>query len=563
MESPQTAQSTYEIIRVALVSPSDVEKERELANRIVDDINKHLATPFGMFIELRRWEDFYPGFDPSGPQGQIDSQLNLSDCDIVVGIFWKRLGTLTAFGQTGAEHEIQVAYDSWLVRETPQVMLYFNKERFYPSTSEDARQVQMVIEFRDKYRQSGLLDEYEGPYMFSEHFRNHLTRIIADRVTKRGSTITVVPCFASSSPSYVRAEGVAELVAKISLLFATSIGARPITCNVKVFLNTNITNTVENDSLLADVFLSSSAPEPTTRFRGRMIGLNTVLFENVVIDLAGPVDTKEYAISGLRANALNLGITATGDDTYVSAVIQVESSTRHRLVHVVNASVNIGIVKSGPCFGVLPRPVLTVSRAVGVNAAFAVGEVGARPEISFVARFKEPYLGYFTSVEEESYYVAAETSAKRPTAVHLSIIFSSVPQNVDLYVTIRDMDSYDPSILAARLIQSDVLSGNQGVEQVDYPSVKGLPMARLEVKDGQASATWEWLPKKSEYSLRLPRWLEFGIAVIAAPGRASIGAAMIVGFLSPFSTTSTASSIAPVPRFAIMRTPVPAFDVID
>ena len=554
---------------MALVSPGDVGQERELANEVVDGINRHLAIPLGIFIELRQWEDFYPGLHPSGPQGQIDSQLNIPECDFVVGIFWKRLGTETAFGQTGAEHEIQMAYAAWVEKRKPQVMLYFSKQPFSPSTIEETRQAGTVLEFKEKFRDTGLRNDYDSPHMFGEHFRNHLTRLIAERVNRHGPTITVVPCFPSASPRYVRAEGMAELIAEAALLFTTSPAAKPFTCNVTVSLNTDITSTVAKDGLLADVFLSATDESgATTRFRARLTN-GMAIFENVLIDLKGPVGARQYAIGGLRANALKLAVGSTKiEDTHVVAWIGVEASAG-QLIHVVIPTINVGILKSGPIFHVSPNSGPTFSRAAGVNSSFAMRESGATPELSFRVRFEEPYFGTFTNAAEEARYKYATESKIPPTGIRFSVRFSDLPSHVRLYVSTRDMNSDDPAGPSAVLVRTGNLGAGTGEPiHADCLTSGALPLARIEVADGVANATWEWIRARSDHSVPLRRWSEFGVVVVAAPNQASLGRAMVVGCFAPIGRSyyhgmiqPTSGSDASVPRFANMRAPVPAFTV--
>lgn len=73
--------------RIFLSSPSDVEAERDAVKRVVGRINgEHAGEPA---FELVRWEDVYYTAD-STFQDQIPRP---SDCDLVVCVFWKRLGS--------------------------------------------------------------------------------------------------------------------------------------------------------------------------------------------------------------------------------------------------------------------------------------------------------------------------------------------------------------------------------------------------------------------------------------------------------------------------------------
>lgn len=45
-------------------------------------------------IDACRWEtDSAPGFHPEGPQGKIDADLGIANCDILVAIFWTKFGS--------------------------------------------------------------------------------------------------------------------------------------------------------------------------------------------------------------------------------------------------------------------------------------------------------------------------------------------------------------------------------------------------------------------------------------------------------------------------------------
>lgn len=99
-------------LRVVLASPTDVKRERDSFAKIIEQVNNDTARPAG--IHLWRWEtDSRPGFNPMGPQGLIDKILRVAQCDLFVGIFWNRIGSVTKFGKTGTEHEFQRAYQAW------------------------------------------------------------------------------------------------------------------------------------------------------------------------------------------------------------------------------------------------------------------------------------------------------------------------------------------------------------------------------------------------------------------------------------------------------------------
>jgi hypothetical protein len=83
-----------DIIRVVVASPSDVQAERDALSGVVDELNHGIAGDRGLQFGITRWkDDAYAGFHPRGPQGLIDAILRIEECDVFIGIFWRRFGT--------------------------------------------------------------------------------------------------------------------------------------------------------------------------------------------------------------------------------------------------------------------------------------------------------------------------------------------------------------------------------------------------------------------------------------------------------------------------------------
>src|SRR5262245_46333996 len=101
-------------MRVVVASPGDVQPERDLMPRIVDEVNQGIGKAKQIALQLSRWEtDSHPGFHPLGPQGLVDDVLAIEDCDLLVGIFWKKFGTPVPDAASGTEHEFLKAYRAW------------------------------------------------------------------------------------------------------------------------------------------------------------------------------------------------------------------------------------------------------------------------------------------------------------------------------------------------------------------------------------------------------------------------------------------------------------------
>lgn len=166
-------------LRIVVASPADVQPERDVLPSVIEEINRGVAADRGLRLELSRWEtDTHPGFHTEGPQGLLDPILKITDCELLVGIFWKRFGTPTADGKTGTEHEFSLAYEAWQEKRSSQIFIYFNQKPYTPKSKADAEQWGKVLEFRDKFPKEGLWWPYKGKVQFERLVRNHLMNYI-------------------------------------------------------------------------------------------------------------------------------------------------------------------------------------------------------------------------------------------------------------------------------------------------------------------------------------------------------------------------------------------------
>ncbi len=109
-------------IVVVLSSPGDLGPEREKAREAVEWLNKHLATRFNMWIDLKCWEDTGPY--AGRPQTRLTGWVN--ECDIFVGMLWEAWGEPTGNGHSsGFEEEFEHADARFKRDGRPEIALYF------------------------------------------------------------------------------------------------------------------------------------------------------------------------------------------------------------------------------------------------------------------------------------------------------------------------------------------------------------------------------------------------------------------------------------------------------
>jgi len=180
---------TKKHFRLIVASPRDVEGERDELQAAVQDVNRWFGPDYGCHIDVLRWEtDVYPQLHIEGPQGAIDETFKIHDSDVVVGIFWKRLGTRTPSGQTGTEHELTLAFNSWKARGSPQVMVFFKTSLLptFPPSRDELEQLSGLLDFQERMPKEMHFGTFSSTQDFRIAVTNHLTQCLRDIVKRQG-----------------------------------------------------------------------------------------------------------------------------------------------------------------------------------------------------------------------------------------------------------------------------------------------------------------------------------------------------------------------------------------
>ncbi|MEZ6933192.1 MULTISPECIES: DUF4062 domain-containing protein [Aeromonas] len=158
---------TATTFNVMIASPGDVASERAIVrdviyewNAINSGVRKIVLLPVG-------WETHSSPEMGAPAQKIINSQV-LKKCDLLVGVFWTRIGTPTENHLSGTVEEIEEHISS----DKP-VMLYFSSQPVAMDTV-DLGQVQRLIEFKQSCQNRGLYEGYDSHAEFKEKFYRHL-----------------------------------------------------------------------------------------------------------------------------------------------------------------------------------------------------------------------------------------------------------------------------------------------------------------------------------------------------------------------------------------------------
>jgi len=162
-------------VKIFIASPQDAYKEREAADTIIKRASG--SGDLKCALESVRWEmNIPPGFRREHIQKVIDREAGAERCDIVLVILRQRIGTPVEPGEpSGTLHEFSLALRSWIAREQPWIMVYFDATPFHPKDRNELEQYDAVQSFKFSLLEQGKdCREYHGVEDFKKKFESHL-----------------------------------------------------------------------------------------------------------------------------------------------------------------------------------------------------------------------------------------------------------------------------------------------------------------------------------------------------------------------------------------------------
>lgn len=155
------------VFKVMIASPSDVAAERNVIREVLTEWNNVNADSRRTVLLPVGWETHSAPEMGDRPQSIINKQI-LWGCDLLVGVFWTRLGTETGDYQSGTVEEIEEH-----LKAGKPAMLYFSDRPVVMGSVEEA-QYSRLRQFRSDCMTRGLLESYSSVTEFRDKFYRHL-----------------------------------------------------------------------------------------------------------------------------------------------------------------------------------------------------------------------------------------------------------------------------------------------------------------------------------------------------------------------------------------------------
>ncbi len=165
---------TIKLFRVLLAAPSDVTEEHQLVAGVIDEWNVQHGDGIGARVELMNWRTHSHPDAGSRPQALINKQF-ADRADIVIGIFWQRLGSPTGKAASGTVEEITRAR-----RRGKKVMVYFSRREGTGKERTDTREQARIERFKRVLGRNALYGSYADLREFEGAVRKDLALVMRE-----------------------------------------------------------------------------------------------------------------------------------------------------------------------------------------------------------------------------------------------------------------------------------------------------------------------------------------------------------------------------------------------
>lgn len=155
------------VYRVMIASPSDVSAERGIVREVIHEWNAVHSLTQKIVLQPIGWETNSSPSMGGTPQSILNEQI-LENCDLLVGVFWTRIGTKTEDYASGSVEEIERH-----IKAGKPAMLYFSSAPVLLD-SVDNEQYSRLKEFKSSCQNRGVYHSYSDLQAFRDVFYRHL-----------------------------------------------------------------------------------------------------------------------------------------------------------------------------------------------------------------------------------------------------------------------------------------------------------------------------------------------------------------------------------------------------
>lgn len=175
-----------QVFRVMIASPGDVAKERQLVREVIQEWNAVHSQDRAIVLMPVGWET-HASPSMEGRAQEIINRQVLRDADLLIAVFWTRLGSPTGSAPSGTVEEIE----EHLSGGKP-AMIYFSSQPVRPD-SVNAAQYESLKEFKEKCKSRGLIEEYDDLTQFKDKLSRHLAQTVIRKLAPTARERASIP----------------------------------------------------------------------------------------------------------------------------------------------------------------------------------------------------------------------------------------------------------------------------------------------------------------------------------------------------------------------------------
>lgn len=227
------------VYNVMIASPGDVASERAIIRDVVYEWNAVHSQARSIVLLPVGWETHSSPEMGDSAQNIINNQV-LEKCDLLVGVFWTRIGTPTTNYASGTVEEVERHMQ--LGKPT---MLYFSSQPVVEGTVE-AEQIEQLRKFKESCKSRGLYESYDSLAGFKESLYRQLQLKIYDHpMFKLESGLENIRVAESKTPFPVLTNEAKVLLKEASkdkngtILYLRHLGGTNVQTNGKNLISSN------------------------------------------------------------------------------------------------------------------------------------------------------------------------------------------------------------------------------------------------------------------------------------------------------------------------------------
>ncbi len=163
--------------RVLIASPGDVEEEIKVITDVVNEWNTLHTVAEGVTLLAEHWKT-HATPSVGSAQDVINRQFG-DHCDIIVAVFWTKLGSPTANAESGTAEEIQ----RYLAANKTEAIIYFSGRHIDPNEF-DADQFARLKEYKAKLYKIALCESFNDLPDLKSKLHRHLLQTVRHMKTR-------------------------------------------------------------------------------------------------------------------------------------------------------------------------------------------------------------------------------------------------------------------------------------------------------------------------------------------------------------------------------------------